>query len=443
MSPASNVMDPLRDGPTSSTTLIRALQLSQPTLSRALTALQREGRVLKMGATRGARYGLLRNVPGAGNNWPVYQIDAAGRVREVGRLHALMPRHFHFESERRSMRGLTEGLPWFLANQRPSGFLGEGLCAGSQPEPVRAGRSSDDQCLAWSVQAGWDCAGDLIVGAEAYEDYQASAPLRHAVTAGDRATMYPGMAEEILATRHSAAQIGGEQPKFAVLADHGGHRVQALVKFSPPIDTPEGQRWADLLIAEHLAHQHLNSRGVGAVHSRVYRYGGRIFLEIDRFDRVGVEGRRGVVSLAALQVEGPWLPESWSGLALRLSEAGSLPKNDARQIRTIEAFARLIGNTDLGLDNLSLFDHHDGRFALAPVYDMLPMLFAPGAGEAAAIAYEPPQPTAETLDVWPHARRIAESYWERLASEVQLSAGFRGLCAGSLAALRAAPAITA
>jgi hypothetical protein len=224
-----------------------------------------------------------------------------------------------------------------------------------------------------------------------------------------------------------------------VLADHGGHMVQALVKFSPPLDAPEGQRWADLLMAEHLAHQHLNSRGVGAVHSRVYRYGGRIFLEIDRFDRVGVEGRRGVTSLAALQVDGPWLPESWSGIALRLSEAGTLPKNDARQIRTIEAFARLIGNTDLGYDNLSLFHHHDGRFALAPVYDMLPMLFAPGTGEAAAIAYEPPQPTAETLDVWPHARRIAESYWERLASEGQLSAGFRGLCAGALAALRAAP----
>lgn len=441
MSPASNVMDPLRDGPTSSTTLIKALQLSQPTLSRALTTLQREGRVLKMGATRGARYGLLRTVPGAGNNWPVYQVDATGKVREVGRLHALMPRHFHFESERRWMRGLTEGLPWFLSNQRPSGFLGEGLCAESRPADATegAGQDCDDRCLAWSVQAGWDCAGDLIAGAEAYEDYLESAPLRRAVTAADRAGMYPGMAEEILATRHSVAQLGGVQPKFTVLADHGGHMVQALVKFSPPLDSPEGQRWGDLLMAEHLAHQHLNSRGVGAVHSRVYRYGGRIFLEIDRFDRVGVEGRRGTVTLAALQVAGPWPAESWTGIALRLSEAGSLPKNDARQIRTIEAFARLIGNTDLGLDNLSLFDSHDGRFALAPVYDMLPMLFAPGVPGSATMAYEPPQPTAETLEVWPHARRIAESYWEKLASEPQLSAGFRALCAGALAALRATP----
>jgi predicted transcriptional regulator len=43
MSPAANVMDPLRAGPTSSTSLIKALQLPQPTLSRALSALQREG----------------------------------------------------------------------------------------------------------------------------------------------------------------------------------------------------------------------------------------------------------------------------------------------------------------------------------------------------------------------------------------------------------------
>jgi hypothetical protein len=193
-------------------------------------------------------------------------------------------------------------------------------------------------------------------------------------------------------------------------------------------------------MAEHLAHQHLNSRGVGAAHSRVFRYGGRIFLEVDRFDRVGAEGRLGVVTLAALQVTGPWPTETWSGIALRLNEAGSLPRNDARQIRTIEAFARLIGNTDMALDNLSLFNRHDGRFALAPVYDMSPMLFAPGAPGAAELAYEAPQPTAETLDVWPHARRIAESYWERLATEPLLSAQFRGLCAGALSMLRAVPA---
>jgi hypothetical protein len=440
MSPAPTVLDPLRAGPASSTALVRALHLPQPTLWRALTTAQREGQVLKIGATRGTRYALLRQIADAGSSWPVFQIDTSGRARELGRLHALMPRHFYFESAHAPLRGLTDGLPWFLADLRPAGFLGGSLAAarpdiGVSPESAW----SDDQHISWSSRRGWDCAGDLIVGAEALEGYRASLQQRSVIGNAERAEAFPRLAEQALAGSEPAAQLPGAQPKFTVLADHGGHLVQSLVKFSPPLDSPAGQRWADLMIAEHIAHLHLNARGVGAAHSRVYRYGGRIFLEVDRFDRVGTEGRRGVVSLRAVRAARGWSGESWARMALRLMEAGTLPKNDARQIRLIEAFARLIGNTDLELDNLSLFDHHDGRFSLAPAYDMLPMLFAPGDDARATATFTVPEPAVETSDVWVQARRLAEAYWERLTAEPRLSMDFRALCGGALAALRAVP----
>lgn len=440
MRPASSVLEPLRDGPASSTTLVKALSVPQPAVSRALTALQREGRVLKMGATRGTRYGLMRTVPGAGSSWPVYQVDSAGRIHELGRLNALMPQHFYFETDRAALRGMSEGLPWFLADQRQAGFLAGGLAAAhadlALPGPAR--EWTEDQHLAWCTRRGWDLPGDLIVGAEAFEGLLRAQRERKAVRAAERATAYPRLAKEVLARVGSFPMLGGEQPKFTVLADHDGHPAHALVKFSPPIDAPEGRRWADLLMAEHMAHAHLNARGAGAAHSRVYRYSNRIFLEIDRFDRVGLEGRRGVVTLrAALQARGA-KADSWARAALLLAEAGVLPKNDADQIRLVEAFARLIGNTDLDFANLLLFDRHDGRFALAPVLDVLPMLFAPQGGQLPDKPYVPPEPTPATYDLWAQARKLAEGYWESLANEPLISAEFRKLCSEALAGLRAA-----
>lgn len=431
MPPASTVLDPLRDGPTSSTALLKTLQLPHSAVSRELQAAQREGLVVKMGATRGTRYALPRTIAGAGTTWPVFRVDPTGKVHDFGRLDALMPRHFHFESAHKPLKGVSEGLPWFLRDLHPSGFLGNR--AG-----VDAARWNEDGRLAWAVRHGWDCAGDLIIGAEALEACRHALPLRQPVKTSDRAACYPRLAQEILDDGQPLSQLGGEQPKFTVLVSHAGHLVHTLVKFSPSLDTPAGQRWSDLLIAEHLAHGFLNARGVSAAHSRVYRLAGRVFLEMDRFDRVGAEGRRGVVPLHAAALAQGETCESWSKTAMRLNASGALPRTDARQIRLVETFAGLIANTDRSCDNLMLFDKHDGTFALAPVFDMLPMLFAPQEGGFSDRRFEPPAPSADAQDIQAHAHRLAEGYWDCLVGEPQLSAGFRELCAQALAALRAA-----
>jgi hypothetical protein len=444
MSLASSLLHPLKSGPTSETALLRTLQLARPTLNRALQDLQREGRVRQLGGGQRARYALPRKVPGAGSSWPVFQIDTAGRVHRFGRLDALMPRHFHFETSHQAIRGLTEGLPWFLQVLRPAGFLGRLL-----EQPAASGADADGETavenahIAWLVRHGWDGPGDLIMGVEALEAWRRSLPHPLVVPGRERPKQYMRLAEAVLEKAGApSAQLAGETPKFTAITDHRGHVVPVLVKFSPLLSTPEGRRIGELLVAEHLAHGYLNARGVCAVHSRVFCFSERIFLEIDRFDRVGAQGRRAAVSLAALELPRAVGPCGWSLAAEQLAGAGLLPKNDARQIRLIEAFSALIGNTARDNGDLSLFYHPDGGFALAPAYDLAPTVFGPGAdGGWVEVEFQPPQPPPPLADVWTPACRLAEGYWERLAAERQLSAAFRTQCGAALAALRAMPQV--
>ncbi len=98
-----------------------------------------------------------------------------------------------------------------------------------------------------------------------------------------------------------------------------------------------------------------------------------------------------------------------------------------------------MANTDRHFGNITLFDDYEGPFTPAPVYDMLPMLFVPQNEQIVPRAFEPPAPRSAWLPVWPRARALAESYWQRLVDEPTLSAEFRGLCLRSLEALRAQP----
>jgi serine/threonine protein kinase HipA of HipAB toxin-antitoxin module len=259
------------------------------------------------------------------------------------------------------------------------------------------------------------------------------------VAAAERATIYPALATEVMTRGQPGSSAHGEHPKFTALVDHGDRRVQVIVKFSPPVNSPVGQRWADLLVAEHLAHVHLNANGNAAARSSVLRCGTQMFLEVERFDRVGEEGRVGVVSLLAVDAARFGMLDSWSRAAVRLANHGLLSQADATQVRLLDAFAMQTANTDRHFGNLALFDRYTGRHELAPVYDMLPMLFAPQNDQLIERVFTPPDPTAEGLSVWSRARELAEQYWELLVADSRISEEFRAICERSLNALRAAP----
>src|SRR5580704_8268797 len=94
MSSRQRLVDVLGRGPAAALELAQALNIHQSTLSRTLQPLERAGRVVRLlGRTKGARYGLARNVGTVGSSWPLYAIDVQGAPLELGTLYAIAPAH--------------------------------------------------------------------------------------------------------------------------------------------------------------------------------------------------------------------------------------------------------------------------------------------------------------------------------------------------------------
>jgi hypothetical protein len=437
----TGILHRLELGPGSAPELAQALAVSRSTVSRAMRTLERDQNVLRMGKTRGARYALRRDIAAIGSLWPVYRIDETGAIQELGRLQAFEPNGYYVTGGPSRIQSRFEGIPYFIEDARPAGFLGRAVPT-TYPElglPIRVVDWTDEHFLVYLTRRATDNIGALVVGAEALNRYLAGAQPIPVVSAHTRASVYPDYATAAMAGSPPGSSAGGEHPKFTAWVADEGHRTSVIVKFSPPRSIPTGQRWADLLIAEHLAHRVLEEHDIAACRSALLEHGERVFLECERFDRVGAEGRRSVVSLFALDASRYGALDSWTASAGRLAAEGLLSADDADRIRLLDAFGALIANTDRHLGNITLFDDYEGPFRLAPAYDMLPMLFAPQNDQIVARQFQPSPPTAAWLSVWSRARGLAQTYWERLIAESRLSGEFRELCTHSLDALRALP----
>ena len=93
----------------------------------------------------------------------------------------------------------------------------------------------------------------------------------------------------------------------------------------------------------------------------------------------------------------------------------------------------MIANTDMHFGNVSLFvtDFAAGKFKLAPCYDMLPMLYRPGAhqDELGPTPFTAPAPGPDDLSAWPQAVELAQRFWALLAKDRACSEEWRGVCA--------------
>lgn len=432
----------LTRGATTPRVLMEALGISQPSLSRLIQPLIRAGHVLKIGSARRTRYARRREIRGAGSNWPLFRIDAVGTSRRVGTLYALAAEQFYFVADPGAdfrPSELTAGLPYFLQDQRPGGFLGRGVPM-RYPElqlPQRPLDWTDDHYLLYLTQHGADPLGDLVLGEAALTEYLSGIATRQPIR--DREQAYPQLLRAAIEGGLPGSSAHGEHPKFAAfIADEGGAR-HVLVKFSPPLTNPIGQRWSDLLIAEHHAHVVLSNDGVAACQSRVHRFDNHTYLEVDRFDRSGVEGRIGVTSLLAIDMQRYGELDNWIAAATRLLTDRAIDSNTLERVRLLATFGTLIGNTDRHFGNLAFYDSYDGTFALAPAYDMLPMLFAPEHNEIVARSFVPAHPTADTLAPYARARRLAERYWRTVSKDVRVSEDFRQISAQCLTILEGLP----
>ncbi len=397
--------------------------------------------MVRIGSTRGARYALRKPIPLIGSQWPLYRIDEDGTPHELGALTAIYRDRYYTTAGPTRIAGTFQGLPYYLQDARPAGFLGRAV-PGAYPElglPARVSDWTDDHVLIYLTQRGCDSVGNLIVGAEALNRYLAALHSPAIVLAEHRATAYSEFANAAMAGAPPGSSAHGEQPKFTACVADGNQRTHVIAKFSPPRSTPVGLRWADLLTAEFLAHRVLEEAGISACRSRLLDHADRVFLECDRFDRIGAHGRLGAVSLLAVDATRYGNLDNWTAAAERLFADSLLSADDAEKIRLIDAFGALIANSDRHFGNVTLFDRYEGQFELAPVYDMLPMLCAPQDGQLVPRQFEPPPARAEWLAVWPRARTLAEKYWSRVQTDPRISEDFRQLAAQAGERLLAVP----
>ncbi|PQA75837.1 type II toxin-antitoxin system HipA family toxin YjjJ [Rhodoferax sp. TS-BS-61-7] len=446
---SANILQALRrqGGALSSAELQAVLGVSQPTVSRALAPLIQSGEVQKVGAARKQRYVLPRTVRDVGRSVPIMRINAQGQPSPFGRMVPLVStgaKGAVWVDEEDGLSQRFDGLPWFLDDMRPQGFMGRTF-ASSHPE-LQLGNDprfwSDDDVLRALALCGDDLPGNLVVGEAAFARFH-SLPQRasRAASTAD----YPALADSAMQGSMGGSSAGGEQPKFCTIvgrsADASGDAPRhVLVKFSPAGDAPTDQRTRDLLVCEHLALQTLASAGIAAATSRISTGAGRAFLEVERFDRTPINaanplglGRIGMVSLMVYDAEYVGAMDNWAATANRMQERGLLRPADARTLRLLEAFGELIANTDRHYGNISLL-LDDDDWALAPAYDMLPMLYAPVGGELVPrnFADRPLQPTAATLPEWPQALALARSFWAAASADARISAGFRQIAAENL-----------
>jgi hypothetical protein len=432
-------------GVATSSELQREFGVSQPTLSRALPALG--DKIVRIGKGRSTRYGLRRELPQIGSSWPIFSVSTTGSATLLGRLNALARDQYWFDAVAAKHSDVSDGLPYFIQDLWPQGFIGRTVPR-RFPEfalPERITDWNDAHALTYLCQRGEDCIGNLIVGDESLQRFlRQFHPARTLLNPNQRQREYPKLAAAAIAGTAPGSSAAGEHPKFTTSLRSGRRIRHVLVKFSPGGADAVSQRWADLLISEHLAIQALRRAELTSASTELLVIDGRILLEADRFDRTGVRGRIGIVSLAAVSDHYLGRRDNWISAAGSLARIGQISTRDEDVVRRLATFGRLIGNTDMHFGNLSLFFSLGAPLSLAPVYDMLPMLYAPLAGEELPErAFEQPLPSADTLHIWDEMADLAAQYWNDVASHELVSKEFSETARANAARVAEAKALAA
>jgi DNA-binding transcriptional ArsR family regulator len=419
--------------------LTAALGITQPTLSRALKRLA--GRVIVRGRASRTRYAALGAVRGQ-EQFPLFRLDELGRAHDHGVLECVASAGTAVDGAARdtwptdaTMRdGWYDGLPYWLHEMAPQGFLGRQF-ARAHAQFLRAPEDpttwSDHDILYALSLLGEDTPGDLILGEAAYRRFETGARDAEArlIDAPHVAETYADLALASLAGSVAGSSAGGEFPKFTAARVIDGRAVHVIVKFSAAdIGAAAVQRWADLLVCEHLAAETLRATtGFAAARTRVIQHANRTFLEIERFDRHGLSGRSPVCSLEGLNggVIGAGAGTAWPALAKRLEQLGHVTPQSREAIERLWWFGRLIANTDMHLGNLAFAP----GLALLPAYDMLPMMYAPlRGGEVPNVEFAPPAPLPRERNAWTAGAAAARAFWARCAEDPRIGDAFRATC---------------
>lgn len=413
-------------GPSKAKQLCSELTISQPSFS--LLVARMKGRVQALGKGKSTVYVATRHVRDIGSRIPIFQISSQGDCNQLGELLAYEPRGYALLPKEGSP-SIFPGIPFFLSDCRPQGFLGRTFARrhSDLSLPARLVDWSEDDFMVALARRNEDCPGNLIVGRESFErHYQLLTNPTPPIQSENRIAAYIKAANAALAGTIPGSSAAGEQPKFLNAVTEAGGIRHVLVKFSPITNDFNGRRWADLLMCESIALSLIAESGVSSSSARIYEGGDRVFLEVERFDRTGTHGRIGVISLDALDNEWFGQKDNWVSASVRLLERGAISKEDASTLRFLYSFSALIANTDCHFGNITFFGELGAeQVKLAPSYDVLPMLYIPVDGQRVEREFRIASPKPDAIEEWRRALPIARTFWDRASNDTRISSDFR------------------
>jgi len=157
--------------------------------------------------------------------------------------------------------------------------------------------------------------------------------------------------------------LGGLRPKCTVLEDDG---ALALGKF-PSIEDARSVTRGEVL-AMRLAQR----AGIDAADSRIVALGDTPVAVIRRFDRTDIGGRIAYLSAASMLQAGRSEERTYTEVADVIRAKCAAPSADAQQLWRRLVFNLLITNVDDHLQNLGFLHAGQGRWRLAPCFDLNP-----------------------------------------------------------------------
>lgn len=404
--------------------------LSSPELYRAVAdnfgskrsferALSDTPHLLRFGHQTNRAYALHR--PGM-PPVPMYLRDEQGNDVRVGEIRALAAGQWALDSpgdiqgwmllgQLAEASNVFQGLPWFLDQFRPAGFLGRTWV---REHAVKRGWSldvtswTDDRVLTAALQQPWDWRGNLSIGPFVETP-------DHVVASKVRRDVYAKRADQVLQGMIVGASADGEQPKFTAMVDEGHVQRPVIVKFSQRITNDlAARRWADVMVTEAVASQVMTLHGMRAASTEVWRHDDRLWLETTRFDRVGAAGRRGMAALGTLaqafNFNGP--RGGWVEAVRHLHSHGVVSAEEVAKGERLATISNLLSNNDMHMGNLSFMLPSGKRVSqleMAPVYDMTPMRWIPSLTTGAVPPLDFQEPLYRTEDA--EALTIAMEVW--------------------------------
>jgi hypothetical protein len=422
-------------GITKTSAILQTLNISKATLSRI--AAQLPSSIIRFGKGSKTQFGLLNALHSIDSKLPIFHVQENGQLLPIAQLAVFHGQKYlmttHDVVTKKTNETLYLGFPPHLAEMVPQGFMGRAFAENFSTElciPNRPIDWSNDHALIAIARRGEDLPGNWIIGKESAERFQNKAYAE--ISRAD----YPTLSRSAMIGQPAGSSAGGEQPKFSALVE-GEHR---LVKFAGMDATPAQIRWRDLLVCEHLALNLLSEYGIDAAKSGLHEIENQLFLEIKRFDRVGIRGRKSILTLASIDDHHFGMRDNWCSASERMLRSGLINSTAAQKIQLLDAFALCISDSDRHFYNLSFFCNSNGfngteTYQLAPAFDKLPMQYAPIAGQLIHKPIKAVTPLAQMIPVWAKAKSMALDFWNRVDQNKLISKEFKSIAKETLTTL--------